>query len=114
MRAEGLLHTAGHAFLEACDHFAQDRISEAEAINQLSLDGRDGKPDRSDLVKRVVKVISEDTPNETLQRENELQQKIHICTRNELESLASFANRFSGAITRYAIKTEEPNSRIGG
>lgn len=101
-KAKAMLAGAGHLIYMACDGTAQDMLQEAELVGAICLEGRADDPKRIKLVDEVLAVIAKETASEKVRKEVELLTEIHKCERRQNEDTSEFANRFTGAVARYA------------
>lgn len=76
-------------------------------LGKLFLDGDDDDLTCNKLVVDIITVIGENIPTERLQKKFELLHKIQTCVRINNKTSPSFANRFKGAVVRYAVQTED-------
>ena len=101
-KAKDMLCGAGHIIYMACDSVAQDMLRKAELLGNVCLEGHENDPKRVKLVEEVLSVIAKESPSEKVRHEVELLTEIHKCERMSTEDTSEYANRFNGAVARYA------------
>lgn len=100
----------GDSLYLAVDESSRYLLDHALHTGELSLDPAEDDPDQSKMIEKILDIVAEESPTESIKRLVSMMQDVHQCVRHNNESPIVFARRFKGLASLYLNNCHSGNT----